>query len=445
MTNVKNNLFFGASIFTLIIIVAVGVSFNVIATSILTTVITLSIGIILLLLRYPQKTLRSLSFFLVLSIFLVPSINIGGAGLRLDDYIAIFFTLGIVIVTFKQDSYTLPSMVKWLAIYLIYSSLITIAHLIFDDLEPFLLLFFIKEIQYFVYFIVFYYLAKQDNEFQKTISTAFVVVMVPTIMWGLYQLLTSNTTGDYGIGIISISAPSHSGIVMFISSVFMYYLSLSSEKKLNSFLLLLLSITSGILTFATGSRTAISTLIGIVIVYLLISLFRKWNFKKSLVTIYLSLLVIPISYLLVGDLLQSILERFSRFGSGATIRANFWQDFLSYSDTLGKIFGNGKGFMQEVVGTLTLKADSQYVRLILEVGVVGLILWTLMISSIIIYSIVNFKYAYNDALFLLLLTVSFIVIGITQEGYLVTLQGSLYWMLTGFFIGNIVRIRKRIA
>src|SRR5699024_2682640 len=134
----------------------------------------------------------------------------------------------------------------------------------------------------------------------------------------------------------------------------------------------------------------------IIIVYLLISLFRKWNFKKSMIIIYFLFLVIPISYLLVGDLLYSILERFSRFGSGAATRSGLWQDFLSYSDTLGKIFGNGKGYMQEVVGTLTLRAYSQFVRLIIEVGVIGLVLWIIMIASIIIYSLINLKHAYNE-------------------------------------------------
>jgi len=416
-------------------------SFYPVETLIGTLVIVVSIIIFVSIFHKRDKTLSYLACLLLLSLYLTSDINIGGVGLRVDDYIAIFMTIGLFSIIYSKKGYFKNvSIIKWLVIYLSYCFLITLSHLIFNDLNPILILYFIKEIQYFVYFFIFYHLSRNYSIFENHFKKYFLFVALLTIGWGVFQLITGNIFGYYGIGIISISAPSQSGIVLFLTSLFLFYMSLTIKEKRKSFLPTIVSLISVALTFATISRTAISVLIGIIIVYLLISMFRRWNFKKIFIGVCFSILLTPLGITLIGDKLgYSILERFSRFGQGAAGRMDFWKSFLEQSSTLGHIFGNGKGFMQEIVGTFTLKADSQYVRLILEVGVIGLVLWLLMLGSILIFSIKHLKISYYDSLFLFLLTLSFMIVGITQEGYLVSIQGSLYWIISGYFIGNIIR------
>ncbi|MGD6900485.1 O-antigen ligase family protein [Bacillus infantis] len=391
------------------------------------------------LFKMTQKTLSILSVSLLISLFLIPSFSFGNIGLRVDDFIVIFISLALFFVFLKYKNFKMSAILKWLFVYLTYSFIISAVYILSGELKPIYMLFFIKEIQYFVYFLVFYYLALNKNGFSYTVRKTMLFVSLLTIGWGTYQLITGKIVGYYGIGIISVSAPSQSGVVLMLMSIFLLYMSLTTKKKSNSLFLTLTMFLSIAMTFATISRTAILILCLLLALYVTISMFNRWNIKKVLIAVYIAALMIPLSYFLVDKLVMSVLERFSRFAEGANGRIGFWKGFLSHSDLLGYIFGNGKGFMQVIVGTFTLKADSQYIRLVLEVGIIGLILWTILIGSILIFSLKNLKNNYYDSLFLLIMTIGFILIGVTQEGYLVAIQGSLYWILTGFFIGKISR------
>ncbi|TCP24918.1 O-antigen ligase [Scopulibacillus darangshiensis] len=389
-----------------------------------------------------NKMLSLFSQFLILSLILIPGISLSGIGFRLDDFIVIFLTLGLIFtfVYGRKRALNAPPIIKWVFAYLIYSLFISLVRVVFDHLQSIYLLFFIKEIQYFIYFIAFYYLARNKEGFSSKVRKTFFIASLITILWGLFQLVTGNIRGYYGIGIISVQNPSQSGVVFFIITIFLMYMSSTAEKRSHSLFLSVGSCISAILTVATISRTATLVLIVTFLLYLFISLCRKkWNYKKIFIAIYLSSAIIPLGYKLFATLGTSIFDRFSRIEEGTDTRLNHWGNYLSHSDTIGYIFGNGKGFMQVIVGSFTLQADNQYVRLLVEVGVVGLILWIILIGSIILFCFVNFKRNYTDALFLLLFTFGFIIFGMTQEAYLVAIQGSLYWILTGFFIGKMLR------
>lgn len=426
-----------------LLVIPLGVSVSYYPRATLAGALAIFITVIIMTRMVSQRdqTLSKLINLLMMNLFLIPGINISGISFRLDDYIAIFLTIGLFLLLVNNKYKNAGQLlINILFIYLGYSFFITLINIIFNDLNLILILYFIKEIQYFIYFFVIYYLAKNHENFQNNFKKYFLISALITIGWGIIQLVTGNIIGYYGIGIISVSAPSQSGIVLFLISLFLFYMSLIEKNKIKTYFLTVASLASIALTFATISRTAISVLLGIILLYLFISLFRRWNFKKILIGLYFFILVSPVGIILIGDELgYSIIERFSRFSQGASGRMGFWQGFLSHSNNLGLIFGNGKGFMQEIVGTFTLKADSQYVRLILEVGIIGLIFWILLIVSILLFATKHLRTHYYDSLFLILLTISFIVVGITQEGYLVTIQGSLYWILTGYFIGNITR------
>jgi O-antigen ligase len=436
----NNKVILGMLVIPLVMLVGVISSILPLETLSGTVVFLIVIVLFMLLFKNTKKTISLLSTVLILSLFLIPGFNYEGIGFRLDDLIVVLMSFILFIILFQQKKIKMSPIIKCLVAYLMYSFLISVVHILLGELRPIYMLFFIKEIQYFIYFLSFYYMAMNNDNFSIKVEKVFVFSSLATLGWGVYQLITGNIVGYYGIGIISISAPSQSGVVLMVISIFMLYMSIYNKRR--SLFYTLAFFLASALTFATISRTGISILIALLGVYLLISMFRKWNAIKVLIGGYLIVLLVPLAYLLVGDLVKSILERFSRFNEGASGRIGFWQHFLSQSDTMGHIFGNGKGFMQVIVGTFTLKADSQYVRLILEVGIVGLILWVGLISSILIFSIKNMKNNYHDSLFLFLLTVGFILIGVTQEGYLVAIQGSLYWILTGLFIGKISRKNK---
>lgn len=405
----------------------------------------LVVGVLIALfifLAFSRKPMQVLSFLLcalVLSLFFTPSVSISGASFRVDDVIVVFITIFLMILLFKREigkNLNITTL-KFIIVYLLFSLFITMVRIFFDDLNPIYILFFVKEIQYFIYFLLAIVLIISGERYYHHFQKAFYFGIVITLCWGVFQLLTGSIRGYYGIGIISVQNPSQSGVVFFLMTISLIYFS-DTEKGLKSAINLMLAVISMALTIATISRTAILVVVFSISLYLFISLFkRKKNTIKLLVGAYLLIPTLLISYFIIGDMLANVFERLSRFNQGVGFRTTNWEYFLSQGDWIGYIVGNGKGFMQVIVGSFTLKADNQYVRLIVESGVIGLLLWLMIILSILYVSFKNLKYQFNDSIYLIVLTVSFMVIGVTQEGYLVAIQGSLYWIISGVILGKI--------
>lgn len=398
----------------------------------------------LLLLKYPNKTLIFLCLLLVFSLFFISDIQIGGIGLRLDDFITIFLTLFLLLIfTFKKNTVTYPPGIKWfLLFYLLYSALISIVNLIVKDLHPIFLLFFLKEIQYFIYFISFYFLIMKYDHTNKIVNM-FTFGSISTVIWGTIQLVTGNYHGHYGIGTISAQTASQSGALFFIITTFFLYRSVATRNSFNKLVFFILSLIATIMTVATIARAALIVVLAVYVMYISFSIFRKrWNLKRIIIAIYLVVPACFIGYQLIGDTLDYVIHRFSYLQAGVEGRVNHWIWFLGDSGLFGSIFGNGKGYMQVITGTFTLNADNHYVRLIVEVGVIGLILWCAFMASILIFGLTNLKTNYTDSMFLLIITLAFMLYSLSQEVFMVAIQGSIYWILAGFFIGKINREKK---
>lgn len=432
---------------SLAIFIGYSVSINPIESLIVTVTLLFTIIVIFFLLTKREQTLSLFSLILIPSLLLIPEFPIGEMDFRFEDFIVIFLTIGLMYTWLNIEDKTkiLPrSILIPLTIYLVYSFLLTIIQMVIKETHPIYLLFFLKEIQYFIYFIVFCYLSSNISNFTDKAKKILLLVSIVTILWGIYQITFRNIIGYYGIGIISTPTASQSGIAFFLVTFILFYLSSTAHKKLTRLYISCLALLSTILTIGTVTRTSIVVLGIFLFMYVFFSLFRKkWNFIKIYFITSIGMIIIPISYLLSKDLFTFMLERFSRFRLGMEERINIWDRYLNNIDVFGLIFGNGKGYMQVIIGSFVLKADNQYVRLIVEIGYFGLILWIVLIGSIIIFSIKNFKNNYTDSMFLLILTISFLVIGLTQEGYMVTIQASLYWILTGFFVGKIINNSQR--
>lgn len=387
-----------------------------------------------------EKSLSYLSLTLIPSLLLIPGFTFNNITLRVDDFLVIFLGLSIFLIWYNKKELLPKPISTTLVAYLVYSSGITLIFLIQKIIDPIYLLFFLKEIQYFIYFAIFCYLSSKVDGFSEKVKTTFLIVSVITIFWGLLQIVSGNIRGYYGVGIISAPTASQSGIAFLLTTFVLLYISVTAKKKATRFIVSVMTCLSAILTLATVTRTSIVVLGVLFVMYLFFSMLRKkWNFIKIYLSIWAIVIIIPLGYYLASDLFHSILERFSRFGEGAEIRMNIWDRYLVNIDLINLIFGSGKGFMQVMTGTFVLKADNQFVRLIVEVGYTGLILWLIFIFSIVMFGVKNLKSQYTDSIFLLMLTLCFLTVGLTQEAYMVTIQASLYWILTGFFVGKMLK------
>jgi len=245
-------------------------------------------------------------------------------------------------------------------------------------------------------------------------------------------------TGYYGIGLISETASSQSGGVFFVVSMFFLYLIEKSERAIDKLKYAAFLFVSLTLTFATISRTAIMAAGVAVTLYALYILIRM-RVSRLILMMYLTVLMLPVAYLIIQGTIDRILERLNQVSQGAETRLQHWKYFLSHSDQLGLlIVGNGKGYVQNITGGFTLAADSQYVRLLVEVGVVGTILWLATVFSLLLLCWQARMEHPAESLFVGLVTIGFLTMGVTHEVFVVTMQASVYWAFMGLFMGYIM-------
>ncbi|MFC4389152.1 O-antigen ligase family protein [Gracilibacillus marinus] len=424
------------------IALTIGVSASIYSTSFFFLAILTIIAafLVILMITKTENTMVFLVTLLLISLFLIPGFSVAGIGVRLDDAIVICLAMLVIVMFIKESQNIQTPINKWIIIYCIYVMSITLINIILNNLSLIYMFYFIKEVQYFIYFFAFVYVMK-NKWFRKKFKNILLFLILLSMGWGFYQLLFDASVGYYGIGLVSVTASSQTGGVYFLISIFSLYL-INTEKTLRRrvFYFILFMSSSGLL-FATISRTAILAFVLTYVVYLFFMLFRM-SVRRVLIWVYVTLMAAPLIYLVIKDYLPSISERLGRMDEGANTRTAKWDYLLSFSSDIGAIFGEGRGFVQTITGGLTLSADSQYIRNILELGYIGSALFLFIILSLLIFAFKNMKSFYGESLFLILSTCGFLIMSITHEVFLVTIQASFYWVLVGIFVGKIIHRKK---
>ncbi|MCP1154172.1 hypothetical protein NKS27_17415 [Peribacillus frigoritolerans] len=387
-----------------------------------------------------EKTVSNLTIIMISSLFLLPSYSVAGFGLRLEDFIVVILGIFMLFVFFRKYVEIETSFNKWIFAFTIYVFLISIINIVFNNLNPVYLFYYLKEVQYFIYFFVLLY-ATRYAKFRIKFIKLLLIMSLVTMAWGAYQLLFNNTVGYYGIGVLSETSSSQSGGLYFLISVFFLYMINITKRNIKRTVYFLLFIGSVGLVLATVSRTAIMALTVVYPLYMIFTIFRI-KAIRVVIWLYVIILTSPILYWLLRDYLYTITERLSRIDSGSSIRSRKWEWILSYGSDLGFVFGEGRGFAQTVTGGFTLGTDSQYVRNILELGAVGTTLFMFIILGLLFFAFKNLKSMYAESLFIILVTVGFLVMSVTHEVFLVTIQASMFWILMGGFVGLIIHAKK---
>lgn len=387
-----------------------------------------------------ETSVSILAYLMLTSLFFIPGFSLAGIGLRLDDVITIFLTLFILISVYKKSNYMYTPINKLIFVYACYVMSVTVIGISLNDLPSFLMFYSIKEVQYFVYFFSFIFVMKSKWN-RENFNRIFMGLSLITMAWGAYQLLFDASVGFYGIGLISETSSSQSGGVFFLISIFFLYL-INSEYRLKQrvyyYILLLGSI--GML-FATISRTAIMAFLITYAIYIGFTLFRM-SAKRIIISAYTLILTSPVIYFVLKDYLERIFFRMGHIDTGANVREQKWSYLLSHGSDFDLIFGGGRGFVQTITGGTTLAADSQYVRNFLEIGYIGSALFAIVIIGIVIFAFKNMKNHYAESLYLILITCGFMIMSVTHEVFLVTIQASFFWLLIGAFVGKIIYDKK---
>lgn len=398
---------------------------NIIGITIYIDFLIVLIFFIVLLLFGDGNFECKISVVLLFSIFSTDKIIIKGMNFRIEDFITIFL-IGIIISKLKIKSKNDYLII----IYILYNISILLFNAIFRSNQLKYILIILKEMQYFVYFWFYKFISKEERNFQELVNIIFLC-SIANIVWGIYQVV-EGIIAYYGIGCLSSTTPAHSGgmfLIIAIFNCFFYY----KELKLKY---LIITIFASLLTILTGSRTSI---IGICFFIFLVLLYNFYLLlenvrvnKKGIFIIFIFLIISGIYLISQNDnvYINNIMLRFSRLDYSSSIRINKWIEYIESSSFAGIIWGNGKGYPELFKNTgFSLSTDSQYICQILETGIVGLIMWL-----IILYQ-VSFGHKHHDSVahfFSMSIILVYLLMGITLEIFQTTLQASSLWIFLGF-------------
>lgn len=308
--------------------------------------------------------------------------------------------------------------------------------LISDKLNILTFLYITKELIYIsVYFIVIYSF-DFNKKSSKSIVSFFIII---TLIYGFYSLATRNIT-YYGISAIVSNSPSQSGIIFLMCAIISMIFYINTKEKVY-FILIIVSILT---TIATISRTAIVGLAIFLASFFSLSLTRKmltkFEAKKFYKFITLLLLISSVIYILLRfDLfnftslyLDKMIDRFMNLSRSVEVRQNMSSDYFSSiigDSGIKLIFGQGKAIPEIFFNRTTLGVDNQYTRFIIEGGLIGIIIWVIMITTWIISIKKNLTMSLKNILYSII--VMYFFIGFGYEFYQVSKSGISIWLILG--------------
>lgn len=375
--------------------------------------------------------------------------------LRVQDIASILsiFTCVYIISRYRKNRRDFSYIILSISIFFMY---VIVSNLIFyakGNINKMFVFYIGKEIEFFLCMFTIAYFSKNHNKWFYKILNILVSV---NIIYGFYQIIIGSIS-YYGIGTIFEEAPSISGMIYFTCSIISFFM----YKKFNKKKFMVYSLLTYALTIFTISKTSI---LGVTIFYvsffILENLYKiniaiksdKQNnnlikVQKVLFTIIILILLIiliilflnskMINIILSNKLVEKIIYRFKLLSSSYSFRKNktkFYYDYFIGNSTISMFFGCGKGITEFALDFNTLGVDNQFVRAIIELGLVGIILWLnilIMIINFIKKSELYINYCFIKSLF-----IAYLCMGIGYEVFVVTKGGIIFWFLVGVFISG---------
>ena len=265
------------------------------------------------------------------------------------------------------------------------------------------------------------------------------------VLYVLYQMISGFRKGEYGTAAIGEWGVFPTGaffllLFIFLLNVFLYYflqLNTSVFKKIGLGLLVF-SIILGI--FGSASKTVFAALVFALFLTFFLFFLRKISLKTVLIFILLVVFTVSVFPLVLKTIPD--VERISSMISTFSLEV-FWEHYkLSRLDDAIKpmfqasleasahlpFFGLGKGYVGE--------AHNQYLRNFIETGIIGSLIFLVLIFAIIRKSWQGFSKS-TDGLAvglsagLLVATLSLLFISFATDPFIVVKPSSVYWFFAG--------------
>lgn len=390
-----------------------------------------------------------LLFFISIFSFKINLIAIGGSGIRIDD-ILIFIFLSLVLVTFTQKHILISNKAVLYSFYLILFSFISV--FINNQLHelPLLtgILYSVRNIEYVIFFYIGYYLAKTNFNLEKFIKVYIVYSFILIILQS-FHIISVASKFNVNRAIANTGGPWELAVVI----SFMLFYSFRHIKNKTYFYV------SFIILFLTQSRVT-TFIVTLIIFYTYI---KKLTYQKILILLFIISIIISIILMTNLDLMDRYMNLFNlktfnslttlfdsidftinrdyyfktTYGKGlsyilsldgdgsALIRFYRWIILIgmTLSTYLSATIGLGPSFASSAV-------DGNYVRLFIEIGTIGMLLFLYIIY--LIYKHTKNDFVMRSYILTLIITALFIDIYTTYKAMV------LLW----FYYGWILRKRK---
>lgn len=391
-----------------------------------------------------------LAFILILIDLFISSNLFSLSSLRIQDIgivIALIFSKPLINMI-KEDKF-LKRICLLALLYFFYLLLTNLIFIPVYELWYRFIFYILKEVEFFIIFILTIYILREIKSNKLYILIKLFIFI--NLIYGCYQVGTGNIA-YYGIGSLVSPAPSVSGNIYFISFLITFYFFKVERRKY----LLLFSILLFVLTLFTVSKTyiilAILFLILLFTIYIILKVINirfsdSLNFKKIFISTFfviISLLFFLVlinfnfqSYTSNNLFLEKIGNRMTLIDSSASYRANktqaYYYTFID-NDLRVLFFGSGKGITEQVYNTYTLGVDNQYIRALIEMGIIGLFLWLIVIFTII-FNIKGNNSSIEKRFFLSLLG-CYLAAGLGTEIFQTIQPGTSFWFLSALLCSN---------
>ncbi len=308
--------------------------------------------------------------------------------------------------------------------------------------------YFLKEIEFFfLYFYLFYHLKSFGSI--KFIINSWMVLGVINVLLVIFQLIEGMRFGTYGPSMFMEKGPLPSGgffLILFANlfNIFLYYHSRLNISKIKKTILALCVLSLSVGIISSGSRTAILGLALVIILSLFFYQLKRGGLKPFFIGL-LTFSVILGVFIVVSEKVPYARGLASPISALAP-RIWIWKEQIRlFPDNLFNIlFGMGKSVL--LAGE---ESHSQYIRNFIETGILGSIIFFILIFAIIKKSWQGFslrRISLKTGLSAGLLVSTFVMlfISIAAEGFLVVKPNEVYWFFTAITMAVLYFNKKNI-
>lgn len=299
----------------------------------------------------------------------------------------------------------------------------------------------VRLLSIFSLYLLGYLFIKTEKDLNKLIKIIILSALIPSAL-AIFQYFSQTGMslpfeGIYNRIFGTFAHPNLFAYYLIIPvSILIYTYFVSDKKKIESLFLVFLSAVFFVVLILTFTRGAWLALIIFIFIIGIVK-YRKF--------LFIAFIILILSYLLITPIKSRVDDLISNPTSSITWRLGLWSDSLNYvKERL--FFGQGTGTAKEYIldkrGPQFGSSDphNDYLKISLENGVLGLILYMLLITTLI-YNLIKRYLSASQLnikvfmLFLIALSISFYIMSFVDNVLRNTAMQWVFWSLVGAGFG----------